>query len=439
MYDAVIVGGGPSGVTCAARIAQLRGKVAIVERSFLGGVCSNWGCIPTKAMIASARFVYESARSESLGVKSKVQVDFSKVVKHRDRQIANSRKMMADVLSGFGVELIKGEGKLLDRNTVKVGNRILRAKNIVVATGSKATIPPTMQLSDKVLSSKEMVRINHLPKRLVVIGGGVIGVEFATIFSLLGSKVTIVERFDRLVFNEDEDVSILLQDEFKRQGMTVYLGASVTKIDKRFVHAGNSRIPYDTVLVATGRLPLLDEKTLTGLNVDFDKYGIKTNTKMQSSVSGIYAIGDSTGKSILAHVGTRQAVVAANNIMGRKDSISYVIPRCVYSIPEIACVGKTEKEALGSKSCIFHLKDNAKAMLENHAIGFIKVIFERDRIVGFQMIGHNVTELVGEATLIVQHKIPARKICDTIHAHPTLGESLKFAIQKAVGELVDVP
>jgi dihydrolipoamide dehydrogenase len=438
IYDCVVIGGGPSGSVAAARIGQLGGKVCLIEKEFLGGVCTNWGCIPTKAMIASAKVVYENKEAEKLGIYTSTRVDFKKVVIHRDNEIAKSRSAMKELLQKFKVEVVYGEGKIIDKTTVSVNNEKLKTRNIILCTGSKATYPHFIRLSDRVLTSKELTSINVLPRNLAIMGGGVIGCEFATIFRNLGSDVTIIERFDRLVFNEDKEIGEKLAEEFTKMGIKLMLGCSVKDVNDRDIITEKGVVPYDYCLIATGRSPLLDEETLKKLWIDYDKTGVKVNDRMQTTVKNIYCIGDATGKSILAHVGVMQATVAANNIMGKGGKMNYTVPRCVYSIPEIACVGKTELECKNPKTATIQLKNNARATLEGKDTGFVKVIMEKNKIVGFQMIGHNVTEIVNEAALIVKNNISPKDIMSTIHPHPTLGETIKYAVQKAMGELCEI-
>jgi dihydrolipoamide dehydrogenase len=439
MFDAIIIGGGPSGVAAAARIGQLGGRACLVEKEVLGGVCSNWGCIPTKAMIASARLMYESLGSERLGVKLSAKVDFNRVIMHRDFEITRSRTIMKQVLEQNNVTLIYGEGRIVDKNTVSVNGQEMRARNIILCTGSVASYPSFVKLNNKVLSSREMTQINEIPRRLVIMGGGVIGVEFATIFRYLGSDVTIVEMAGNLLSNEDPETGKALADEFEKAGIRLVLNSSVKEITDKSVVTDNKEIDYDYVLVATGRKPNLDEENLAGMSIKFDRKGITTNDRMQTSRSNIYAIGDNTGKSILAHVGIRQAVVAANNIMGVWDRMSYVVPRCVYSIPEVACVGKTEKEARNPRTATVYFSDNARASVEGTEEGFVKVILEGDYLAGMQSIGGNVTEIINEATMIIERKIKVRDATRMIHPHPTMSENLKYAMQKAIGELVEAP
>jgi dihydrolipoamide dehydrogenase len=439
MYDAIVIGGGPSGIAAAARIGQLKGKVALVEKEFLGGVCTNWGCIPTKAMIASAKIVFESKDSEKFGVRTTALPDFEKVIALRDNEIRKSRDVNMEILKTHGVELIQGTGSIFDKNTVEVDGKKYSAKNIILCTGSKTSYPPFVKLNDKVITSREMTTIRKKPKRLVIMGGGVIGDEFATIFRNLGSDVTIIEMADRLMALEDPEIGDVLRQEFEKNGIKVMLGTAVKEIDDRFVVAGESKIPYDYVLVATGRRPFFDEEMLNRLKIKFDRTGVVTDDRLQTSVKNIYCIGDTTGKSILAHVGVRQGIVAANNIMGRKDKMGKVIPRCVYTIPEIACCGKTQAESKDPKTATVYFKDNARSLLEHKTVGFIKVILEKKRLVGVQMIGHNVTEIINEASIIIENNIDLRKVIDTIHPHPTVSETFKYALQKAMGELVEVP
>ena len=439
MYDCIIIGGGPSGVAAAARIAQLGGKVCVIEREFLGGVCSNWGCIPTKAMIASAKAVYDIRNSGHLGIFAAPRVDFRKVIRHRDEEIAKSREMLRQVLLSNNVELIIGEGKITDKNTVSAAGREYRTKNIILCTGSRTTFPSFVTLGPKVITSKALTTIKKRPKKLIIMGGGVIGVEFASLFHYLGSDVTIIEMDHHLIAHEDAEISETLASEFTKEGIKLHLGSAVKSIDDKYVLTEKKKIPYDLIMVATGRAPLLDEINLSENKIIFEKQGIMTNNRMQTSIPNIYSIGDNTGKSILAHVGIRQGVVAANNIMGRWDEIDYIVPRCVYSIPEVACVGKTTIEGKNPLTATVMLAENARASVENREQGFVKVIIENNKLVGVQMIGHNVTEIINEATLIIQKKIDIKGAVKIIHPHPTISETLKFAMQKAIGELVELP
>jgi dihydrolipoamide dehydrogenase len=437
MYDAIIIGGGPSGVAAATRIAQLGGKVAIIEKDKVGGVCVNWGCMPTKAMLASAKVVKEGFHAETFGIKVKTSIDFKKVVAYRDAVIEKSREHAKQILESYGIEIIYGEGAMIDKNTVGKNGSTFQTKNIILSTGSEVTIPNTIQLSKKVLTSKELVQIKTLPKKLVIIGGGVIGLEFASMFHLLGSQVTIIEMADKLLPNEDKEISQAMQEHITKQGITLLLSTKVEQITNDVVVSSSGKIPYDVVLVATGRKPLLPILTLDRLKIQYTSKGVLVNEKMQTNVKNVYCVGDTTGKSILAHVGMQQGVVAANNIMGQKDEIQYCIPRCIYSFPEVACVGKTEKEVKNPKTAIIHFKDVAKAIIDDKQEGFVKIIMEKENIVGFQMMGPSVTELINEAALIVSANITTKQILSTIHPHPTLGEIVKFAVQKATGQFLE--
>lgn len=439
MYDAVIIGAGPSGIAAATRIAQLGGKVALIEKEKLGGVCTNWGCVPTKAMVAVSRQIFENKKAKDMGLTVSTKIDFKKVIGYRDNASNTHREAMRDILKSYKVEMIRGKGVMLNKNTVQVGTKKLSTKNIIHCTGSDSFIPPSITISKKVLTSKEFIQITQLPKRLVIIGGGVIGSEFASIFHHLGSKVTIIEYSDRLLAAEDPEIGRTLTEEFKKQGITVLTNTPVEKVDDAHVHIKGKKIPHDIVLVATGRRPIIDEEELKRVGVKHDTHGIKVNNKLQTNIKNIYSIGDNTGKSILAHVGIRQGIVAANTIMGVNDSMNYVTPRCVYTIPEVAAVGKTERQVTNPKIGTFQLAHTAKGVLDNEKMGFVKVILEKDKVVGFQMIGHEVTEMVNEAALIVANNISAKKIDNTIHPHPTMGEAIRYAIQDALGDNVDQP
>jgi dihydrolipoamide dehydrogenase len=439
MYDCIIIGGGPSGISAGTRISQLGGKVVIIEKDRIGGVCTNWGCIPTKAMLASAKSIHDALLAERLGVTAKVSADFRKVIFHRDEQVKASQEHNLAILKSHGVEVIIGEGLIKDKNTVIVNNNEYGAKNIIICTGSDTKSIPGINFNSKIISSKELVTIRELPRHLVIIGGGVIGLEFASIFAHLGSKVTIIEAFDRLLYSEDAETGDAIKKALEEAGVQILLSTKVDTISQTQVITRGKKISYDKTLIAIGRYPLIDAVTCSRLGIQHDKTGIRINDRMQTSVKNIYAIGDATGKSVLAHVGQRQGIIAAEAIMGKKTQPIMAIPRCVYSIPEIACVGKTESQAKNPTTATFPLSYNAKAMLEGTTEGFIKVIMEGKRIVGFQMVGLNVTELVHEAGLIIENNISPEDVMKTIHAHPTVGESIKLAVQKAMGECVDIP
>ncbi|MBD3204702.1 dihydrolipoyl dehydrogenase [Candidatus Woesearchaeota archaeon] len=444
-YDAVIIGSGPAGYTCAIRVSQLGGKAAVIEKDLTGGICTNWGCIPTKAMITSAKIVDTIKKSSRFGIDVKdFEIDFKKITKHRDRTVKISRKGIETLLKKNDVDLIHGQGKIISDNEVKVDDKTIKAKNIVVATGSSPIIPGFIKLGEDILSSKELLQIKEIPEKLIIVGGGVIGLEFATLFSILGSEVTIVEMMERLLVNADPEISKELEKAYSRKKINIFtkhkvLSAKSNSVEIEDMTEGKKlTLKADKILVAIGRRANVDKEEMENNSIKYSKTGIKVDNHMRTNKKNIYAIGDITGKSILAHVGIQQAVVAAENIMGKNTKMNYVVPACIYTIPEVAEVGANETEVDDTKVGKFPMIVNARARGEGHTTGFIKVVIKDDLLVGCQMIGHNVTELISEAAVIIKNKISCKEILKTIHPHPTYAESIKGAIEDAYKEAIDL-
>lgn len=371
-------------------------------------------------------------QSKKLGVGLSTQKKFSEIIKHRDASIRWAAQFAREQLKQAGVPLLKGEAQIRDRYTVQIDDGLIKGKNIIIATGSAPNIPPMFKTGKNILTSKELTQINKLPKKLVIIGGGVIGAEFATIFHYLGSKVTVIEMTNRLLPNEDASIGEHLLAAYRKAGITINLNAAITKITPSKLVTPKHNIGYDKVLVAIGRHPILDEKLFGKLSIKKDRSGIATNLRMQTNIKNIYAIGDATGRSILAHVGIRQAQVAAHSIMKIRDRMKYhAIPRCVYSFPEIACVGRL---GVGEKNVcngIVPINAVTRAVIEAEPEGFIKATLKNGRVIGIHMIGQGVTELINQATIIIERKMRAKDILRTIHAHPTLGEGIRDAVRVA--------
>ncbi|MFH0874371.1 MAG: dihydrolipoyl dehydrogenase [archaeon] len=446
MYDAIVIGSGPAGYTCAVRVAQLGGKVIVVEKDLTGGICTNWGCIPTKAMITSAKIVDTIKKSSRLGIEiDGYKINFDKIIQHRDRVVGSSRKGIESLFASYGIEIIRGEGKVISVSQVKVGDRIIEGKNIVIATGSSPIIPPFIRLSERVHSSSELLQIKKIPQSLAVIGGGVIGLEFATLFSTLGSEVTIIEMMDRILINCDIEISAELARQYSRSGIKILTKHKVKEVRDGFVKCENLdtgkdlEITPEYILVAIGRRANIDAGMLESVGIKYDKNGIFVDDYLRTNIPSVFALGDATGKSILAHVGIEQGTVAADNIMGKNRKIEYIVPACIYTFPEVAEVGKHENEVIGARVGKFPFIANARGRCEVHTVGFYKVVVKDDVIVGAQVIGQNATELIAEAALAIKNKISAVEIMDTIHAHPTYAESFKAAVEDAYGKAIDLP
>jgi dihydrolipoamide dehydrogenase len=356
--DTVVIGSGPGGYVAAIRCAEFGHSVAIIEKADIGGVCTNTGCIPTKTLLESARLVREIKRGSRHGIKvSDLKVDFSKVMKRKESVVSRNSKGIQYLLKENDVEVIKGKAFVVDPHHVRVeaedGSVELEAKYIIIATGSKERELPNVQIDgDQILGSEQMLTIDELPSSLLIIGGGAIGVEFAQIFTSFGTKVTIVELMDRILPMEDPSIGKVIAKVLKRLHVDIFTGSKVESLETTSSGvlakvSGDSDFEVETekVLLSVGRVPSIDEDVI-GRDVEYDKRGIKVNEKMQTSVPNIYAIGDVTGKIMLAHVASQQAEVAASNICGIDAAMDYtLVPSCIYTSPEVASFGLDLEDA----------------------------------------------------------------------------------------------
>ncbi len=366
-YDAVIIGAGPAGQTCAVRIAELGGKVAVVERDFIGGICTNWGCTPSKAMIESAKVAREVETSAKYGVNvDNYEIDFPRVAERRNNVILNTRESITELLKHHKVDIYQGEAEVLSPNEVKVrfgklnndtfemkfsgAEETLATDNVVLATGSKPLIPGFIDESDPtIVSSHALITISELPETLTIVGGGVIGMEFATIFSNLGSRVTVVELLPRVLAMMDEDISSEITRIMEGNGVRILTNHKVTGLEDGVLKATNQDTGEDVEirsqmnLIAIGRTAVLQESLYDHLGLAYTRKGIEVDDTLATSVPGVWAVGDATGKSILAHCGIQQGIICAENIMRKIGSprlMDYsVVPAIVYSLPEIFMIG----------------------------------------------------------------------------------------------------
>ena len=377
-YTAIIMGGGPAGHSAAVRIAELGGKVALVERDFIGGICTNWGCTPSKSMIESAKVAKTVAESAKYGVKvDHMQVDFPAVANRRDQVIVNTREFITDLLKHHNVDIYQGEGEIVAPGKMLVrsgkldpdgktmhytGEDVdLMAENIIISTGSHPLIPGFVDITDpSVVSSNRLISIKELPESLTIIGGGVIGLEFATIFSNLGSHVTIIEFLDRVLAQMDADVSAEITRILEERGVKILTSHKCVSLKGGVIEAENVRtgemvkIDAPMTLVAIGRQAVVHDKTYQDLGLNYTRKGVDVDDYQRTNVPGIWAVGDATGKSILAHVGIQQGVIAAENIMAKSEKdmrkMDYsVIPAVIYTFPEIVSVGIVPQDLSGVK------------------------------------------------------------------------------------------
>lgn len=434
MYDVVIIGSGPGGYACAIRAAQLGLNAVIVEKGKIGGVCANVGCIPTKALVSSAEVARKMKSAATFGVKiTGFETDFAVALKRARLCATISTKGVEMLLKENKVEVIQGEAVVEKRGAVVVGERKLETKNIVLATGGSAISIPGVSFNDKIICGEELVHLQELPKRVVIVGGGVEGVEYAAVLNAFGSQVTIIEMLDRLVAFADKDASELVTKSLAGAGVRVLCSTRAEKIEPGAVHANGERIEADKIIVAIGKRPNISQD-LQKLGLKATKKGIEVDAQMRTSIPGIYAIGDVAGGG-LAHVASEQGVVAAESIAGKKATYdSSAVPACIFTTPEVSWVG----DVSGKDATIGHFQFAAlgRATASGERIGFVKVFVKEGIIAGCVIAGPHASDLIAEATLAVRLKLKAEDVGRTIHAHPTFPEAFQEAVKAALGETV---
>lgn len=454
-YDVIVIGSGPGGYVCAIRAAQLGLKVACVEkRATLGGTCLNVGCIPSKALL-SASEKYHEAKDElgKMGIKiSGVKLDLPGMMGHKQAVIDSNTKGIEFLFKKNKVDWLKGAGKIVAAGQVDVGGKVYAAKSIVVATGSDVAVPPGITLDEKrIVSSTGALELSEVPSKMVVIGGGVIGLELGAVWGRLGAEVTVVEYMDRILPTMDAELSKEMQKILTKQGMTFELQTKVAKAesDKKGVTltlepaAGGAQetLKADIVLVAVGRKAYTDSLGLDAVGVERDERGrIKTDAHFQSNVAGIYAIGDVIAGPMLAHKAEDEGVILAEMLAGQTGHIDYnLIPGVVYTWPEVASVGKTEEQLKGEgvayKAGKFPFSANGRARAMNCTDGFVKILADAktDRVLGCHIIGPEAGTLIAEVTAVMEFGGSSEDIARTCHAHPTLEEVVKEAALSVLG------
>ncbi len=459
-YDVIVLGSGPGGYPAAIRASQLGKKVAIIEKESLGGVCLNWGCIPTKALLKSAQ-VYEYLKhANNYGINATGSHDFDAVVK-RSRGVADKMsKGVQFLMKKNKIDVILGFGKLVAANKIEVtaadgSKQVVEAKNIVIATGGRARQLPSLPIDgQKVIGYREAMVLPQQPKSMIIVGSGAIGVEFAYFYNSMGTKVTIVEFLPRIVPVEDEDISKELEKQYKKSGIDIMTNAEVTKVDtsgsgvKATVKTkdGETVLEADLVLSAVGVVANVEGIGLETIGVKTDKGKIIVDQYQQTSVPGVYAIGDCTPGQALAHVASKEGINAAEHIAGHKpEAIDYNnIPGCTYCTPEIASVGYTESRAKEAGYALkvgkFPFMASGKASAAGSTEGFVKVVYDAKygELLGVHMIGANVTEMIAEAVAARKLETTAHEILNAVHPHPTMSEAFKEATAAAYGEAIDI-
>jgi len=436
-FDIVILGGGSGGYACALRAAELGMSVALVEKGKLGGTCLHMGCIPTKALLHAAEVADSAREGEQFGVKTTFEsVDMSGVNAYKDGVISRLYKgLQGLVKSSKSIELVEGEGHLVAKNTIEVAGRQLVGKNVVLATGSYAKSLPGLDIAGKIMTSDQALFLDHVPARVVVLGGGVIGVEFASVFKSFGSEVTIIEALPRLVAAEDEAISKQLERSFRKRKINFQTGVKFSgaaqsgDVVQVSLESGET-IEADLLLVAVGRGPVTAGLGYEEAGVTVDRGFVLANERCQTNVDGIYAVGDIVPGLQLAHRGFAQGIFVAEQIGGLNPPVidEMGIPRVTYCEPEIASVGYTEAQAREKFGEIetydYNLGGNGKSQILATA-GFVKLVRQKDGpVVGVHMIGARMGEQVGEAQLIYNWEALPSDVAQLIHAHPTQNEAL---------------
>lgn len=449
MKHIAVIGGGPGGYVAAIRAAQLGAQVTLIEKEKLGGTCLNVGCIPTKALLHSAEVLTEAKNSSEIGLLiPEVGYDWKKIQKHKDKISAKLAGGVKGLLKANGVNIISGSAQFLNDAVLLITESSgktneLRPDKIIIASGSVPALPPIPGIDHpNCMDSTGALSLDHVPESLLIIGGGVIGVEMASVYNQFGTKVTIVEMQPGILPLMDGELGDMLRKKLVRDGIEILTGTQVLSIDtednKMKIQikkdGTTSDISGDKVLVAIGRKAELSTLTLENTTIKTDKKGIIVNTKMQTNVTNVYAVGDCLGRTMLAHVASQQGEIAAENAMGH-DAIydEKTNPSCVYTTPEFAGVGLTQEDIRGNEKDYsigrFPLAANGKSVIMGNTEGMVKIISSKKykEIVGVHILGPRATDLIVEGALALRLESTVEEIISTIHAHPTVGEAIKEA------------
>lgn len=453
-YDIIVIGSGPGGYVAAIRASQLGKKVAIVEKAELGGVCLNWGCIPTKALLKSAQvFSYcKNAAHYGVAIDGDVKPDFEKIVA-RSRTVADTMsKGVAFLMKKNNIDILTGFGRLAGEGRVDVEGTLYKADAIILATGARPRQMPFMPIDGQhVISSKEALTLPRLPQSMIVVGSGAIGSEFACLYASLGVKVTVVEYMPQMMPLEDEEVAKTMERSFRKMRATVLTSTTVKAV--RVVDGacevdiegkkGAETLSAEVVLSSVGIKSNIENIGLEELGIAVERDKIVVDEHYQTSAQGVYAIGDIIATPALAHVASAEAIHCVEHICGlQPDAVDYsTIPSCVFTSPEVASVGMTEQQArdkgIDYKVGRFPFTASGKATAAGDRDGFVKLIFdEQERLIGAHMVGATVTEMLGEPTLAKRLGATAHLIAKTIHSHPTMHEGLMEASEAAMGAAI---
>ena len=458
-FDVIVIGGGPGGYVAAIRAAQLGAKVLLIEKDQLGGTCVNRGCIPTKAMLADAN-LYDHAKRSSVLKMENLRVDMKQLLSRKNEVVKRMTTGIQFLIRNNEITFSQGRAKFVDRTTIEVegekGREQFNRQKIIIATGSVSAQIPNIDVDGKViLTSTEMLELSSIPKELIIIGGGVIGMEFACLFNSLGSKVTVIEMLPEIISTEDGEVIRGLTTLLKKKNIQI---VTDTKVKEAKVKKGRAEVTVvdkegkevlfkaEKALMAVGRSPYADGLGLEKINLAFNGKFIKVNEKMETNIPGIYAIGDVTGKQMLAHKASAEGIVAAENASGHQTHADYSkIPNCIYTFPEVASIGLTEKQAkengLQVRIGRYPFQSNGRALAMGDSEGFVKVIADKDlgQVVGVHILGGHATDMIGGPVLAMGLETTVEEMGKTIQAHPTLMEAVAEASLDAIKEAIHLP
>lgn len=460
-YDLAIIGGGPGGYVAALRSGRYGLKTVIIEERDLGGTCLNRGCVPTKAMLHTGGLLEKAKHASRFGVTVEgAKIDLPAMYAHRDKVVKQLKGGVSSLLKAAGVEVVNGRAAFTGPKSLSVGgsggDRGIEAENIIIATGSIPAVPPIPGLdsleywtSDTLLETTP-----DIPESIIILGGGVIGVESATILNDLGSKVTVLEMMDQLLPKTDPDIAALLRKSLEKQGITVHTGVKVESVSAAGGHVkatfsstdGKGDVSANILMVATGRKAYAEGLGLETAGVTVDRGAVPVDTTMRTNIPGVYAIGDVTGQWQLAHAASAMGLIAVDRITGSKNYTNMdVVPACVYTRPELSSVGLTEEEAARrgytTKVGLFRFAGNSKAVIAGETDGFVKIVADEETgaILGGHLIGPEATDLVAEIALAIQSELTIEELGSTIHPHPTISEAVMEAVHDVEGLSVHKP
>lgn len=453
VYDIVVIGGGPAGYHAAIKASQLGGKVAIVEKGPMGGTCLNVGCIPAKTYLKNAEIIEEISKAENRGIvftNYNVSVDIDRLVQYKNDVVMTLTNGVVGLLKSNNIDIYKGIGRLTKDRKISIDDKeIIEGRKIILAGGSKvANIGIKGIENPLVLTSDNIFNIKEIPETLLIIGGGVIGVELASVFKVFGSEVIIVEMMDRIVPNMDREISEFLKEALEEKGIKIITSTKIDEIkkeDNKLIVSmeGKDSLVVDKVLLSIGRAP--DLRAIGEMDFEMINGRLVVNEYMETSQNGIYAPGDINGIKMLAHAASKMGEIAAKNALGHREKINFNnIPQAIYTIPEVGAVGLTEEEARKKYDILigkFPFVGNGRALASGQTRGFVKVIADKKygEILGVHIIGIGAAELINEAAVLMETEITIYEAGNIVHGHPSYGEALTEAINDCLGNAIHLP